>query len=119
MNKIDKPIVDNQTTFAECSVPFKTGPVEPIYPPVQARVVRTFDRKQVAWCWGESSDGWGSAFRHWIEVVFDDRDPIRGAPVGYDNIARLEDEGKTYVGFTAYYDGDLPIEQPMVLGAGQ
>lgn len=88
------------------------------FPDVIARVTRWFGTKRVDWCYGENSAAWNDPFCHWIEINLGDR-VLRQSMHGYSSPASFEDEGAFYTAFTAYYEGCLPIEQPLQLNVGR
>lgn len=68
-------------------------------------------------CFGERVGAWNDATRHWLEVrhkyTF-----LRGDPTLYESPATIIYDGKTYVAFSAYYEGGLPHEEVCELRLG-
>jgi hypothetical protein len=92
--------------------------VGPDYPEPQARVTKWFGTRRVDWCWGEQPDSWKDAHRHWLEVHISPNEIVRQSVHCYDQPAYLEYKGEYYTAFTAYWDGCMPIEQPMKMTQG-
>jgi hypothetical protein len=113
-------IVDNQKVYPACPVPFEKVEVDhqtwPKYG--YSKVIKLFGTKRVAWCAGEDLGAWHS-FRHWLEIVDENGNFIvRGDTTIYESLARLEDEGQLFIAGTAYWDGSMPHEQPLLVQTG-
>lgn len=89
-----------------------------IFPEAQARVTKYFGTTRVDWCSGESDSRWMDSYVHWLEIHLSPTEIIRENMSNYDSPAHLTFGNASFVGFTGYYEGDMPIEQPLSVQTG-